>query len=246
MVTSRSSVEHADTAPEPDAQQRPGTADSPPSASARDDDPSFSTLTAAFYRGEIERAAVWRGRLDQTTNWAVVFVAAILTWAFTSADHPHYVVLIGIFGVTAFLVMEATRYREYDIWRRRVRVLQQDLFAELYDSEQAATRAAAHGDASHWRRQIAASLREPSFDVSFQQALTHRLRRVYLALLYILLAAWLARIALLQPRIPWRETASILGVSGEVVGLVVGGFYAAVTLLTMWSATGERVREFDD
>lgn len=57
----------------------------------------------------------WRSWLDQPTNWAVVLVGAILTGAVSSSDNPHYVILVGIVGVSALLVMEANRDREYDI-----------------------------------------------------------------------------------------------------------------------------------
>lgn len=55
-------------------------------------------------------------------------MAAIPTWTFSSLDDPHYVLLIGMFGVTAFLFVEARRYRECDIWRIRVRLLQKHVF----------------------------------------------------------------------------------------------------------------------
>jgi len=73
-----------------------------------------------------------------------VVVAAILTWAFSSSDNPHYVLLIGVFAVAAFLVMEANRYREYDVWRDRVRTIQTDVIAEQYDPSETPSR--------EWRR----------------------------------------------------------------------------------------------
>ena len=39
-------------------------------------------------------------------------MAAILTWAFSSAHNPHYIVLIVIVVVTVFLGIEARRYRD--------------------------------------------------------------------------------------------------------------------------------------
>jgi len=199
---------------------------------------AVASLTGEFYRGEVDRMATWRGRLDQTTNWAVVVVGAILTWAFSSADNPHYVILIGVFGVTAFLTMEAVRYREYDIWRNRVRVLQQDLFAQMYSPDPSAE--------SDWRTELGDELRNPRFEMSFQQALTHRLRRSYLALLLILLAAWIARITVFEASEPWRQTASILTIPGEVVTAVVVVFYVAVIAVAAYSARGGRVQEFQE
>ncbi|WP_225333366.1 DUF2270 domain-containing protein [Halomicrobium urmianum] len=197
----------------------------------------YDGLTGEFYRGEIDRTSTWRARLDQTTNWAVVVVAAILTWAFTSANNPHFVILIGMFGVSAFLVMEATRYREYDVWRNRVRLLQAGLYAELF---------AGKTDTPDWRDRIGEQLLQPEFNITFQEALTHRLRRSYLALLLLLLAAWFARITVFLPDQDWRQTASIFIVPGELVVVVVAAFYAVVIALAAYSARGERVREFQE
>ena len=199
---------------------------------------AFTDLTTAFYRGEVDRTTVWRSRLDQTTNWAVVVVAAILTWAFSSTDNPHFVILIGIFGITAFLVMEANRYREYDIWRGRVRTLQEEVFAQMYDPEQSPD--------SDWQTEMSDDLRNPKFALSFREALTHRLRRSYLPLLLILLAAWTARITVFEATEPWHVTAGILGVSGEIVVIIVGGYYALLIAITAWSARGGRVQEFKE
>jgi uncharacterized membrane protein len=196
----------------------------------------FTRVTSNFYRGEIERTTAWRSRLDQTTNWAVVLVAAILTWAFSSPDNPHYVILIGVFGVVAFLVMEANRYREYDIWRKRVRTIQEQVFAALYDPGTPID--------EDWRGTIATDLREPTFSISTWQAIAHRLRRAYLALVSLLLAAWVARITVFQADETWTETASILAGPGETVVAAVGVLYLALVLVALASARGTTVREF--
>jgi uncharacterized membrane protein len=203
------------------------------------DDPSAATaMTADFYRGEVDRTTTWRARLDQTTNWAVVVVAAILTWAFSSSENPHYVILIGVFGITAFLAMEATRYREYDIWRNRVRTLQSELIADVLALDRS--------PGADWQTRLSEELRDPGFEITFPQALSHRLRRSYLALLLILLVAWLARITVFEPSEPWRRTASIFLIPGDVVVALVGVFYVLVVGITVWSARDERVREFQE
>jgi uncharacterized membrane protein len=197
---------------------------------------AFTVLTTDFYRGEIDRTTTWRARLDQTTNWAVVVVAAILTWAFSGGNRPHYVILIGVFGVSAFLLMEANRYREYDVWRNRVRTLQEELMAEMF----------APGDApdSNWRAELSEDLRNPTFGISFRGALDHRLRRSYLPLLSLLGVAWIARITVYKPQESWPQTASISVLPGEVIVGVVVVFYATLLGLTVWSAHGTRIREF--
>lgn len=82
---------------------------------------------AHLYRGEIHRMQYWRERLDRTTYWAITVIAAILTWAFSSPSHPHYILLLAIAILTVFLFIEARRFRGYDIWRSRVRLLQKSL-----------------------------------------------------------------------------------------------------------------------
>jgi uncharacterized membrane protein len=201
------------------------------------DPATFTELLGSFYRGETDRMTSWRSRLDQTTNWAVVLVAAILTWAFSSPDHPHYVILIGIFGVSAFLVMEANRYREYDVWRNRVRTLQENVLADVFAPE---------GDAdAEWLGQLGDELRHPRFELSFTQSLTHRLRRTYLALLFVLLAAWVTRVTLFDPDRTWQASAGVPGVDGSLIAVLVGGYYVGLVALTAWSVRGTTVREFE-
>lgn len=198
--------------------------------------PTFTEVVTNFYRGEVDRATAWRARLDQTTNWAVVVVAAVLTWAFSGDNRPHYVILIGVFAVTAFLFMEANRYQEYDVWRNRVRIVQSSLMAEAF--------APSEKPNDDWRAELGEQLRNPTLQISFWAATNHRLRRSYFALLSVLLIAWIARITAYASAEPWRQTAAILLVPGEVVVSVVGLFYAFLAGVTAWSARGEHTEEF--
>ena len=38
----------------------------------------LGSVAAHLYRGEMDRAVDWRGRLDNTTNWAVTVIGGIL------------------------------------------------------------------------------------------------------------------------------------------------------------------------
>jgi uncharacterized membrane protein len=200
-------------------------------------DPSlFTSLTGHFYRGEIERMVGWRSRLDQTTNWAVVLMAAILTFTFSSQDNPHYVLLVGALAVGAFLVIESQRYQEYDVWRHRVRLFQQHFIADVTsptaDSE------------SDWREELGDNLREPTLTIPFWQALAHRLKHVYLFLFTILLAAWALRITVFESGEPWTQTARIADLSGTLVAGGVGAVYLSLCALALWSFSQSRLREF--
>ncbi len=122
----------------------------------------------------------WRQCLDETTTWAVTLMAAILTCAFSSPDNPHYILLTGIVVVTIFLGIGTRRYRDYDVFRSRVRVSQQNLFANALDPSEGIER--------HDRRVELSRDNQVNTESPVYEALTNRLRRVYLALLSILLA----------------------------------------------------------
>lgn len=194
------------------------------------------SLIGHFYRGEMERMVSWRTRLDQTTNWAVVVMAAILTFVFSSGDNPHYVVLIGILGVLVFLVIESQRYQEYDAWRYRVRILQRQFFADVVGQTRPSR--------ADWRDHLGEDLRSPTLVISRVGAIGHRLKRVYLLLLSVLLAAWLLRISVFAADSTWRQTAAVGDVSGTVVVGVVLGVYLALAGLALWSVVTDRMREF--
>lgn len=202
-----------------------------------EDTTDMSSVLGDAYRGEMDRETTWRSRLDQTTSWAVTVLAAILTWAFSSTDNPHYIILIGVLVVTIFLFIEARRYRDYDVYRSRVRLFQENLFADALDPSQGLEHA-------NWRAELSQDYRTPSLKVTMQEALGNRLRRVYLALLAILLAAWLFRISAFAAGEGWLTTAAIVTIPGPVVLGIVGAFYAAVLAIAFWPRDREAKGEF--
>jgi len=102
----------------------------------------------------------------------VTVVAAILTFAFSSADNPHYIILVGILAVSLFLLIEARRYRDYDVYRSRVRLFQQNLLADALDPSEGLE----HED---WRSKLSQDYRRPTLKVSTWEATANRLRRIY-------------------------------------------------------------------
>jgi uncharacterized membrane protein len=193
-----------------------------------------SSAMAHLYRGEIHRMKFWRERLDRTTNWAVIVLAAVLTWAFSSEQNPHYLLLIGNVVLATFLVIEARRYRAYDIWRSRVRTLQQQVWATGLDE----------GDPTDegWRAELAEDYRQPTLKITAEEAIAHRLRRIYLPLVAVLDAAWVVRVTAFGPA-RWPESAAIGMVPGTVVtGLLALLFAAAVVVACRprtWHADAE-------
>src|SRR5882672_5117786 len=95
----------------------------------------FNTAMIHFYRGEVQRSNTWRNRLDTTTNWAVLTAGATLSFVFSSPSNPHFVIPINSVLVAIFLLMEARRYRYYEIWSSRVRVIETGYFAQMLAPE---------------------------------------------------------------------------------------------------------------
>lgn len=183
-----------------------------------------SSSMAHLYRGEVHRMTRWRERLDRTTNWAVMVMAAILTWAFSDPSNPHFIVLIGSVAVGLFLGIEAHRYRGFVVWRTRVRMIQENVWAYGLD----ASKRLSHAD---WREKLADDYREPTVKISYEEALAHRLRRIYLPLLSIILIAWLTRTTIVSIA-PWPESAAIGIIPGPIVVLSAVSLYAVAILIT--------------
>src|SRR5262244_4346666 len=79
---------------------------------------------AHLYRGEMYRSKIWRTRLDTTTNWGVATTGIALSVTFSNRENsPLPLVLVGLL-VLVFLAIEARRYRYFDIWRTRVRLME--------------------------------------------------------------------------------------------------------------------------
>ena len=142
----------------------------------------FKTAMLHIDRGEVTRANTWRNRLDTTTNWAVVTTGATLSFAFSLPTNPHFVILINTILVGFFLFMEARRYRYYEIWSGRVRVMETGFFMQMLSPDTS-------GD-DKWAQLLVADLQEPRFNVSEAEALGRRLRRNYLWMFMLLAASW--------------------------------------------------------
>ncbi|PAU82718.1 hypothetical protein CK500_14070 [Halorubrum salipaludis] len=194
-------------------------------AEAAGDRSELLSLMGHTYRGELGRAASWRTRIDRTTNWAVVLTASLLTWTFSNESRPHYVLLIGLVMLAVFLGIEARRYRMYDVWRSRVRLLEENVFANALDPEGV--------EQSNWRELLSADLRDPTIKTPAAEAVSRRLRRVYAPLLSVLIAAWVVRLTVFtQPESGVVATASVGAVPGWMVLAGVACFYVAVLGLT--------------
>ncbi len=143
----------------------------------------FNTAMIHFYRGEVQRSNTWRNRLDTTTNWAVLTAGATLSFVFSSPSNPHFVIPINSILVAIFLLMEARRYRYYEIWSSRVRVIETGYFAQLLAPEGVPPDEA-------WAEHLAADLITPHFTITEWEAVGRRLRRNYLWIFALLALSW--------------------------------------------------------
>jgi len=119
----------------------------------------FSTAMAHFYRGEVQRSNTWRTRLDNTTYWAVLTVGGALSFAFSSPNNPHFLIPIISILVSIFLVMEARRYRYYEIWASRVRVMETGYLAQMLAPDSVPRD-------QEWASHLASDLLTPHFTIS--------------------------------------------------------------------------------
>jgi uncharacterized membrane protein len=186
----------------------------------------FTTAMVHFFRAEVQRANVWRNRLDTTTNWAVISTGASLTIAFSQSGF-HGVILMNALLVTVFLSIEARRYRYYELWSSRVRLMETDFFAAMLVPP--------FQPSPDWAESLAENLLHPQFPISILEALGRRLRRNYLYIYAILAIAWLAKVALIPNSVKsWHEftyRSAIGGISGETVTFVV--FFFIITLIVV-------------
>ena len=155
---------------------------------------------AHLYRGEVYRSTVWRTRLDSTTNWAVVTTGIALSATYSSADaSPLPMVLVGLL-VSVFLLFEARRYRYFNVWRARARLLETDFYVPMILGEGVQMR-------TGWAVLLANDYRNPLYHITLARAMGRRLRRTYGWIFAIQAIAYYGKLAI-HP-IPLVSTAQV-------------------------------------
>jgi uncharacterized membrane protein len=207
----------------------------------------FTTAMVHLYRGEVQRANVWRQRLDSTTNWAVITTGAAISIALNNAGGHHGVIILNMLLVLLFMFIEARRYRYYELFASRVRLMETDFFAAMFVPP--------FGPAADWAESMAENLLHPHFTISMWEAVGRRFRRNYFWIFIVLAIAWLAKTALFpQPIVTLTELvqrSNIGALPGEVVllaGLVFFVLLFALGLGTigLQHATGEILPRYDE
>jgi uncharacterized membrane protein len=208
----------------------------------------FTTAMVHFFRAEVQRANVWRQRLDTTTNWAVVTTGAAISFAYSrTAVEDHRLIILNVLLVTLFLYIEARRYRYYELWSYRVRLMETDFFATMLVPP--------FHPAPDWAESLAENLLHPQHPISLLEALGRRLRRNYIWIYVILDLAWLSKVWLHPSPAASAEEflsrAAIGTVPGPLVlvaGIVLNGILVLLALLTvgLQRASGEVLPRYGD
>jgi len=207
----------------------------------------FVTAMVHLFRAEIQRANVWRQRLDATTNWAVIATGATLSIAFSQPNVHHGVIILNTLLVTLFLFIEARRYRYYELWSYRVRLMETDFYAAMLVPP--------FHPSPEWAESLAENLLAPKFPITMWEAFGRRLRRNYLWIYLILGISWIGKSYLFpQPAISMAEfvqRGSVGPIPGHfmlLLGAIYYGFLAlfAIGTIGMNRATGEVLPRFGE
>ena len=175
---------------------------------------------AHLYRGEVYRSTVWRTRLDSSTNWAVVTTGIALSATYSSAEaSPLPLVLVGLL-VTVFLLFEARRYRYFNVWRARARLLETDFYAPMIKGEGVAVDPG-------WTELLANDYRHPRYHISYMRAIGRRLRRTYAWIFVIQAIAYYGKLAIH----PTPMTALSEVWQRAAIGPIPGGWVVAAGVL---------------
>jgi uncharacterized membrane protein len=132
----------------------------------------FINARVHLYRGELSEAAAWCSRIDTTSHWAVVLSATALSFVFSErTSERHVLIPIITLFCTFLLLMEARRYRFFDIWRSRARMIEINFYRPLLDGSEAVM--------PEWGEVLAQDMEWPRFHMPFWEAAGRRLRRNY-------------------------------------------------------------------
>jgi uncharacterized membrane protein len=152
-------------------------------------DPGYVNAMSHFYRGELGRIMIWRQRLDITTNWAITSSTAIITIAFSNREVPHIIFFFNLAIVWCMLWIEARRYRFYDAFRARVRMLEAHFLVPMVMEN----REMLQGE---WKKLVCEDLILPSFKITKLEAVGRRLKRNYIFIFILIMVAWVTKIFL--------------------------------------------------
>jgi uncharacterized membrane protein len=224
----------------------PEPQDSPPARQTDPNlkDPCYVNALSHFYRGELGRIMIWRQRLDVTTTWAITTSTTIIGFAFSIRDVPHIIFFFNLALVWIMLWIEARRYRFYDAFRGRVRMLEAHFLVPMISQSPKILD-------GEWRRLVCEDLILPSFKISKLEAVARRLKRNYAFIFGFVMLAWTLKI-FIHTKEPIRSFADFYHAMAVQqlpawlgFGVYIGTILAiSLLMIFMLRSSSEEVNEF--
>lgn len=207
-------------------------------------DPCYVNVMVHFYRGELGRIMVWRQRLDVTTTWAITCTTTIIGVAFSFKDIPHIIFFFNLALVWIMLWIEARRYRFYDAFRGRVRMLETHFLVPMVSQNSKILE-------GEWRKLVCEDLIMPSFKISKLEAVGRRLKRNYAFIFAVIMLGWTMKI-MIHAREPihsfqaFYNALAVQELPAWLACFVYFGTILSITTLTLYVAriSSEEVSEF--
>jgi uncharacterized membrane protein len=192
---------------------------------------------AHLYRGEMYRSKIWRTRLDATTNWAVVTTGIAMSVPFSSAESSPLPLVLVSFLVCVFLIFEGRRYRYFDIWRTRVRIMEVSFFGPVLRGRGVRTD-------NGWNEVLADDYTGLYFHIGYFEAIGRRLRRNYCWIFAVQIVSYWGKILIHPTPLTTLDElflrTSIGPVPGEVVLAAGSVFYLTLFALGALTLRGQR------
>jgi len=183
-----------------------------------------------FYRAVVAHMDVWRQRMDATTNWAAATTAVMVTFSFSTAEAPHFVLLLAIGFNWVFLLMESRRYQIFDLWRRRFRLLNRHVVVPVLKGETDVE----SEDQRMTLSAIADDLGRLVPYLSLGRALGYRIRRNYAYLFTVAGVAWLLKLEV-HP-VPATSFGELVG-RAQIGGIPGVAVFILITLVAIGALT---------
>jgi uncharacterized membrane protein len=207
-------------------------------------DPGYVNAMSHFYRGELGRSMVWRQRLDVTTNWAITSSTAIITIAFSTREVPHIIFFFNLAIVAVLLWIESRRYRFYDAFRARIRMLEAHFLVPMVMEN----RELLQGE---WKKLVCEDLILPSFKITKLEAIGRRMKRNYVFIFILILVAWVTKVFLhatapINDVVSFYHALRIGHIPSWMVAMVFVGTFISVISITIYVSrrTSGEISEF--
>ena len=205
---------------------------SPPGGTGNEFDNAEIGALAHLYRGEVYRSTIWRTRLDNTTNWSVVTLGIALSVTYADpAAPPLPLLLVGIL-ICMFLILEARRYRFFNVWRARCRWIETNFYAPmLFRSSKP--------EPGEWQDILANDYLTPQYHIGFWRAMGRRLRRNYMWIFGFQAVAYAGKIMIhptpLTSPAEMFERMAVGPMPGAVILALGIAFHGAWITLALWT-----------